>query len=235
MRRSSASPAHPSRRRTRTRGRSSAITSASTTSSAPSPTRPRCRSTTRAAFDSLIRSSPHDSLTLRAAFGSLSSHRAGCYGSRPRSVGLRPTRCVFYLLRYAPPSGCLRLAISGFASGSVAPLGSFGSKLALNAAELPKLDAEFEEITEGGELTKKESRAAWDAARQTERSAARRSRGARLHQPKDVVGRAGGAGGRSETHRAGSRRSGGAFDFFAPGLVGLRPTLRVVCLTQPPC
>jgi len=29
---------------------------------------------------------------------------------------------------------------------SVAPLGSFGSKLALNAAELPKLDAEFEEI-----------------------------------------------------------------------------------------
>ena len=30
------------------------------------------------------------------------------------------------------------------------------SKLALNAAELPKLDAEFEEITEGEELTKKE-------------------------------------------------------------------------------
>ena len=39
---------------------------------------------------------------------------------------------------------------------SVAPLGSFGSKLSLNAAELPKLDAEFEEITEGEELTKKE-------------------------------------------------------------------------------
>ena len=57
---------------------------------------------------------------------------------------------------------------------SVAPLGSFGSKLSLNAAELPKLDAEFDEITEGEELTKKESRAAWDAARQTERSAARR-------------------------------------------------------------
>jgi hypothetical protein len=33
---------------------------------------------------------------------------------------------------------------------SVAPLGSFGSKLRLNAAELPKLDAELEEITEGG-------------------------------------------------------------------------------------
>ena len=30
------------------------------------------------------------------------------------------------------------------------------SKLSLNAAELPKLDAEFEEITEGEELTKKE-------------------------------------------------------------------------------
>ena len=47
------SPARPSRRRTRTRGRSLAITSASTTSSAPSPTRPRCRSITIAAFDSL--------------------------------------------------------------------------------------------------------------------------------------------------------------------------------------
>ena len=30
------------------------------------------------------------------------------------------------------------------------------SKLSLNAAELPKLDEEFEEITEGEELTKKE-------------------------------------------------------------------------------
>jgi type I restriction enzyme R subunit len=30
------------------------------------------------------------------------------------------------------------------------------AKLGLNAAELPKLDAEFEEITEGEELTKKE-------------------------------------------------------------------------------
>ena len=30
------------------------------------------------------------------------------------------------------------------------------AKLALNAAELPKLDAEFEEITESEELTKKE-------------------------------------------------------------------------------
>ena len=30
------------------------------------------------------------------------------------------------------------------------------AKLALNAAELPTLDAEFEEITEGEELTKKE-------------------------------------------------------------------------------
>jgi hypothetical protein len=39
---------------------------------------------------------------------------------------------------------------------SVAPLGSFCSKLSLNAAELPKLDTEFEEITEGEELTKKE-------------------------------------------------------------------------------
>ncbi|HMO04748.1 MAG TPA: hypothetical protein PKC67_06390 [Kiritimatiellia bacterium] len=38
---------------------------------------------------------------------------------------------------------------------SVAPLGSFGYKLALNAVELPKLDAEFEEITEGEALTKK--------------------------------------------------------------------------------
>jgi hypothetical protein len=39
---------------------------------------------------------------------------------------------------------------------SVAPLGSFGSKFSLNTAELPKHDAEFEEITEGEELTKKE-------------------------------------------------------------------------------
>jgi hypothetical protein len=39
---------------------------------------------------------------------------------------------------------------------AVAPLGSFGSKLSLNAAELPKIDEEFEEITEGEELTKKE-------------------------------------------------------------------------------
>ena len=31
------------------------------------------------------------------------------------------------------------------------------SKLSLNAAELPKIDEEFEEITEGEELTKKES------------------------------------------------------------------------------
>jgi hypothetical protein len=29
---------------------------------------------------------------------------------------------------------------------SVTPLGSFGSKLSLNAAELPKIDAEFEVI-----------------------------------------------------------------------------------------
>lgn len=48
------------------------------------------------------------------------------------------------------------------------------AKLGLNASELPTLDAEFDEITEGEELTKKESRAAWDAAIQTERSAARR-------------------------------------------------------------
>jgi very-short-patch-repair endonuclease len=41
-----------SRRRTRTRGRSSAITFPFTTSSAPSPTRPRCRSITRAGFPS---------------------------------------------------------------------------------------------------------------------------------------------------------------------------------------
>jgi len=48
------------------------------------------------------------------------------------------------------------------------------AKLGLNASELPKLDAKFEEITEGEELTKKESRAAWDAGRQTEQCAARR-------------------------------------------------------------
>ena len=34
------------------------------------------------------------------------------------------------------------------------------AKLGMNASELPKLDAEFEEITEGEEQTKKESRAA---------------------------------------------------------------------------
>ena len=48
------------------------------------------------------------------------------------------------------------------------------AKLGLNASDLPKLDAEFVEITEGEKLTKKQSRAAWDAARQMERSAARR-------------------------------------------------------------
>ena len=41
---------------------------------------------------------------------------------------------------------------------SVAPLGSFGSKLSLNAAGLPRLDAEFEEITAGEELAKEEKR-----------------------------------------------------------------------------
>lgn len=37
---------------------------------------------------------------------------------------------------------------------SVALPGSFGSKLAPNTAELPKVDDEFEKITEGQELTK---------------------------------------------------------------------------------
>ena len=73
-------------------------------------------------------------------------------------------RCLF-ARRLAHPSGSLRLAISGFASCSVAPLGSFGSKLGLIAGELAKLDEEFEGITEGEELTRNESRAAWDAAR----------------------------------------------------------------------
>lgn len=125
--------------------------------------------------------------------------------SRPRSVGLRPTRCVVHLLRYPPPAGSLWLAISGFASGSVAQLGSFGSKLALNAAELPKLDAEFEEITEGEELTKKESRAAWDAARQTERSAGCRSRGATTASTERPSGPRWRRWWGSETHRAGGR------------------------------
>jgi hypothetical protein len=46
----------------------------------------------------------------------------------------------------------------------VASLGSFGSKLSLNAGELAELDEEFEEITEGEEPTRNESRGAWDAA-----------------------------------------------------------------------
>jgi hypothetical protein len=60
------------------------------------------------------------------------------------------------------------------------------SKLALNAAELPKLDAEFEEITEGRGADEK-------------------------GKAQDEVGCAGGTGGRSETYRAGGRRFGGAF------------------------
>jgi len=51
------------------------------------------------------------------------------------------------------------------------------AKLALNADELPKLDAEFEEIAEGGELTKKEKLKAngprwrhWWATRNASRS-----------------------------------------------------------------
>jgi type I restriction enzyme, R subunit len=46
----------------------------------------------------------------------------------------------------------------GVSARAVAPTlpVALGSKSSLNAAELPKLDAEFEEITEGEELTKKE-------------------------------------------------------------------------------
>ena len=75
-----------------------------------------------------------------------------------RAVADKATVPIYYESRIWLPRG---LARSGFAqrvglSISVAPLGSFGSKLSLNAAELPKLDAEFQEITEGEELTKKE-------------------------------------------------------------------------------
>lgn len=81
---------------------------------------------------------------------------------------------------------------------------------------------EFEEITEGEELPKRESRAAWDIARQTERSPLGAGvEGRRLHQPK------------GELSRAGGRLCCGAFDYFAPGSDRLRPTLRVACLTQP--
>ena len=38
----------------------------------------------------MIRSSPHDFLSLRAACGSLSPHPAGCFGSPADSVGIRP-------------------------------------------------------------------------------------------------------------------------------------------------
>ena len=66
------------------------------------------------------------------------------------------------------------------------------AKLALNAAELPKIDEEFDEITEGEE-TDEEGEA------------------------QDQMGRAGGAGGRPETHRAHRRRPGGAFREAAGG------------------
>ena len=46
--------------------------------------------------------------------------------------------------------------MEGSANESAGCFESRISKLSLNAAELPKLDAEFEEITEGEELTKKE-------------------------------------------------------------------------------
>ena len=54
-------------------------------------------------------------------------------------------------------------------------------------------------------------------------------------EAEDEVDRAGGAVGRLETRRAGGRRLGGSVDSFDPGSVGLRPTLRVVSLTQPTC
>ncbi len=75
----------------------------------------------------------------------------GCGFARQRSFRGKVARSCF---KRGP-------ARSGFAqrvalSISVAPPGCFGSKLSLNAAELPKPDAEFEEITEGEELMRKE-------------------------------------------------------------------------------
>lgn len=84
-----------------------------------------------------------------------------------RSGGLRRTRCFVHLLRFVPLSGSLGLAIAGFAFGSVAPLGSFGSKLSLNAAEPPKLDAEFQ-IVPGWTLE------SWDFGGRKERKEAQK-------------------------------------------------------------
>jgi len=87
--------------------------------------------------------------------------------------------------RFAPvhlaPLGCIYDIQRAVADKATVPIHyeSRIAKLGLNASELPKLDAEFEEITEGEELTKKESRAAWDAARQTKQSAAHRVQGPR--------------------------------------------------------
>ncbi len=65
------------------------------------------------------------------------------------------------------------------------------AKLGLNQSELPKIDEEFEAITEGEELTRKGNRAAWGCR---EMDGAKRSRN--------------GAGSRGTTTASSSKRSG---------------------------
>ena len=81
------------------------------------------------------------------------------------------------------------------------------AKLGLNAAELPKIDEEFEEITEGEELTQQ-------------------------GEAQDEVGRAGGAGRRSETHRAHRRRSG---EHFEKRLEAMDGKAMIVCMSRRIC
>ena len=94
MRRSSVSSARPSRRRTRTRGQSSAITFDVPHRSHPSGTSLRSCPSRSARFH--LR---HPARRRRQGRGADLLREPHLTPSRPRSVGLRPTRCVVYLAR----------------------------------------------------------------------------------------------------------------------------------------
>lgn len=72
-------------------------------------------------------------------------------------------------------------------------------------SELPKIDEEFEAITEGEELTAKERRAAWgcremDGAERSPKGAG--VEGRRMHQAQEQMGSARSVGRESEADRA---------------------------------
>jgi type I restriction enzyme R subunit len=150
----------------------------------------------------------------------------GLTPSLPRSVGLRPALCAVHVGRRPPPpftgtpietTDANTRAVFGdyisiydiqraVADKATVPIyyESRVAKLGLNQSELPKIDEEFEAITEGEELTRKENRAVW-GCREMDR--AKRSRhgagveGRRLHQAQDEVGRARSSGREPEADR----------------------------------